>query len=64
MCCLHKACQDSLLVRNLSLTSTLVWHRAAAAAWLNILHNDVKSHNCLLKHKVNYLKLADLANST
>jgi serine/threonine protein kinase len=30
---------------------------------LNIVHNDVKPHNCLLKHKDNYLKLADLANS-
>ncbi len=30
---------------------------------LNIVHNDVKPHNCLLKHKDNFVKLADLANS-
>ncbi|KAL0042782.1 hypothetical protein WJX79_010933 [Trebouxia sp. C0005] len=30
---------------------------------LNIVHNDVKPHNCLLKHQDNFLKLADLANS-
>jgi len=30
---------------------------------LNIVHNDVKPQNCLLKHKHNFLKLADLANS-
>ncbi|KAL0040346.1 hypothetical protein WJX77_004211 [Trebouxia sp. C0004] len=30
---------------------------------LSIVHNDVKPHNCLLKHQDNFLKLADLANS-
>ena len=30
---------------------------------LNIVHNDVKPHNCLLKLKDKFLKLADLANS-
>ncbi|DBA83339.1 TPA: Phosphorylase b kinase gamma catalytic chain, liver/testis isoform [Trebouxia sp. C0005] len=30
---------------------------------LNIVHNDVKPHNCLLQHQDNFLKLADLANS-
>jgi len=30
---------------------------------LNIVHKDVKPHKYLLKRKVNYLKLADLANS-
>ena len=30
---------------------------------LNIVHNDVKAHNCLLQHQDNFLKLADLAYS-
>jgi len=30
---------------------------------LNIVHNDVKPHNCLLKRQDSFLKLADLANS-
>ena len=30
---------------------------------LNIVHNDVKAHNCLLTHQDNFLKLADLAYS-
>ncbi len=62
---MHQACQDRLIDKaDMTHKHGSVAHGVQQLHGLNIGHNDVKPHNCLLKHKDKYLQLANLANST